>query len=275
MTLLLATAAATDAFKTRIPLSSASIKFTGLVTQKKTLRLDEDWKCLALFAKRRTTLSRGRGSQEIADVAKLTPSDMITSPAIEKNDIIAPELTVISAVSTTDVVPRETSSSSAAKGRQLSQRIQDDISDFERIGLLNEKKVVIEEGGVTKTLKNIFAGVFIADFFLVIGFLIWFLAAAAMQKTNPFLLERFQVLTVLLHFKSNNMRHHCNRCTFSRNPFMTLFPGHISTRGRSILDSAYGGEYGIRCYGGSGQQSEVKTIVLELLHCTTGIEIET
>ena len=190
ITVFLLAAAVANAFKSRVPQSSKSVKFTGLLTQKKGLRLDENRSCLALFAKRRTTLSRGRGSQEMAEVAKVASSDMITTPSIEKNDVIVP---VISAVSTTGVVPSDTASSSAAKGRQLSQRIQDDISDFERIGSMNEKKVVVEEGGVTKTLKNIFAGVFIADFFLVIVFLIWFLAAAAMQSTNPFLLERFQV----------------------------------------------------------------------------------
>lgn len=193
ITLLLVAAAATNALITRIPLSPVSKTFTGLVSQKKELRLNENRTLLTLFAKRRTTLSRGRANQEMAEVAKETPPDMIMSSSIEKNDITAPELSVISAASVTDAAPRDAASSSAAKGRQLSQRIQDDISDFERIGFLSEKKVVVEEGGVTKTLKNIFAGVFIADFFLVIVFLIWFLAAAAMQKTNPFLLERFQV----------------------------------------------------------------------------------
>ena len=170
---ILLAAAATSAFKRNLPKSSISIKI---------LRFNENRSLFALFAKRRTTLSRGRGSQDVPEVAKVTPVD---TPVAEKEDIVAPELS--------NAISSDTASSSAAKGRQLSQKIQDDISDFERIGFLSEKKVVVEEGGVTKTLKNIFAGVFIADFFLVIAFLIWFLAAAAMQKTNPFLLERFQV----------------------------------------------------------------------------------
>jgi ABC-type uncharacterized transport system permease subunit len=42
------------------------------------------------------------------------------------------------------------------------------------------------------TVKSAISALLIADFFVVIFFLVWFLAAAAMQKTNPFLLEKFQ-----------------------------------------------------------------------------------
>jgi hypothetical protein len=48
------------------------------------------------------------------------------------------------------------------------------------------------ESGVVKAVKNALSLVLVADFFVVIVFLVWFLAAAAMQKANPFLLERFQ-----------------------------------------------------------------------------------
>ena len=147
-----------------------------------------------LFAKRRTTLSRGRTAELPKETAEIIIADSIISPVvIQKEESL---IKSISAAATTANYEGSVNLETAApsnKGRQLSQRIQDDISDFERIGALREKKTVVEENAVAKTLKNIFSAIFIADFFVVIVFLVWFLAAAAMQSTNPFLLERFQV----------------------------------------------------------------------------------
>ena len=142
-----------------------------------------------LQAKRRTTLSKGRSTIGIEGESKVDATVPTEKPTtFSESTVQSPPPPIVLAASE-DV----SSSSSVVKGRQLSQRIQDDISDFERMGSLREKKVEVEENGVVKGLKNVFAAVFIADFFVVIVFLIWFLAAAAMQKTNPFLLEKFQV----------------------------------------------------------------------------------
>jgi hypothetical protein len=43
-----------------------------------------------------------------------------------------------------------------------------------------------------QSVKDVVGLVLIADFFVVIVFLVWFLFAAAMQSTNPFFLEKFQ-----------------------------------------------------------------------------------
>lgn len=48
------------------------------------------------------------------------------------------------------------------------------------------------ENPIIKSVKDLFSLVLIADFFVVIVFLGWFVAAAALKDTNPFLLERFQ-----------------------------------------------------------------------------------
>lgn len=61
-------------------------------------------------------------------------------------------------------------------------------SDTRRQSIQDEK----QESGPVKTAKDILSFVLVADFFLVIFFLVWFLAAAATQKANPYLLERFQ-----------------------------------------------------------------------------------
>lgn len=47
-------------------------------------------------------------------------------------------------------------------------------------------------GGIIKMAKDLFTYVLIADFFAVLVFLVWFIAAAALKDSNPFLLERFQ-----------------------------------------------------------------------------------
>ena len=142
-----------------------------------------------LHAKRRTTLSKGRGTVGTEGEPKIDAAALI-EPSVASPESAAQSLPPPILLTTEDDISR---SSSAIKGRQLSQRIQDDISDFERMGSLREKKIEEPENKIAKGLKNVFAAVFIADFFVVIVFLIWFLAAAAMQKTNPFLLEKFQV----------------------------------------------------------------------------------
>ena len=146
-----------------------------------------------LNAKRRTTLSRGRGLEGPKETEESRIPDAVVSPVSSSEERMS--IKSISAAASSSVSEMSSTPAVAApmnKGRQLSQRIQDDISDFERIGALKEKKVVVEENGVGKTLKDIFSAVFIADFFVVIFFLVWFLAAAVMQKTDPFLLEKFQ-----------------------------------------------------------------------------------
>lgn len=41
-----------------------------------------------------------------------------------------------------------------------------------------------------KPLKDLVSVILIADFFLVLAFLLWFLVAAAFQQSNPFILEK-------------------------------------------------------------------------------------
>ena len=72
----------------------------------------------------------------------------------------------------------------------IKELLRQDISQFS--SLSNEKEKTSSSSSAMTSLKNAFAVFLIADFFVVIVFLIWFLAAAAMQSTNPFLLERFQ-----------------------------------------------------------------------------------
>ena len=174
-----------------------------MTNQRMFNRLTKTDPNVILYAKRRTTLSRAKSSapkenESAENIEKLEIAEAL--PSRSSNELIS--IRSITAAATTQEEDEPVTSVQSApsnKGRQLSQRIQDDISDFERIGLLKEKKVIVEEGGVSKTLKNVFSALFIADFFVVIVFLVWFLAAAAMQSTNPFLLEKFQVIPCFCH----------------------------------------------------------------------------
>ena len=49
-----------------------------------------------------------------------------------------------------------------------------------------------EDASVLDKLKDAINAILIADFFLIIFFLVWFVAAAALQSTYPVVLERFQ-----------------------------------------------------------------------------------
>lgn len=54
------------------------------------------------------------------------------------------------------------------------------------------KESTQKENGIIAKSKDILSLVLVADFFVIIFFLVWFLAAAATKDSNPFLLERFQ-----------------------------------------------------------------------------------
>eukprot|EP01036_Dinobryon_divergens_P025684 gene25684-34257_t len=49
-----------------------------------------------------------------------------------------------------------------------------------------------EGSSVVDKVKDILSAVLIADFFLIMAFLLWFIVAAALQSTYPVVLERFQ-----------------------------------------------------------------------------------
>jgi hypothetical protein len=179
-------------------------------------RINQRHSHVTLSAKRRTTLSRGKGRGESQEVVKEELPDSVMSPTSNQGEEDAATVTTAASISNTDNTEIRTTALPANKGRQLSQRIQDDISDFERMGALREKNKVQEESDVTKTLKNVFSAVFIADFFVVIVFLIWFLAAAATQKSNPFLLEKFQVSTFVYELIAVQCLH-CGDASFGQN----------------------------------------------------------
>ncbi len=77
----------------------------------------------------------------------------------------------------------------------LQDSMQQDLDDFNsRLleGSENRQRSLQRERGAMKSVKDVLSFILVADFFVVIFFLVWFLAAAASQKANPFLLERFQ-----------------------------------------------------------------------------------
>jgi hypothetical protein len=55
-----------------------------------------------------------------------------------------------------------------------------------------DEKNKAENNSIANKAKNVFSTILIADFFVVLVFLVWFLAAAALQSTYPVVLERFQ-----------------------------------------------------------------------------------
>ena len=142
---------------------------------------------VALFAKRRTTLSRRRSG----DDATPPTSGSTTNDRVEEGEEEEEELPL-------DVpVPAAVT----GKAKELAQLLADDISDFERsrnalMDARERERVKSSAGGgssaALQSVKDVVGLVLIADFFVVIVFLVWFLFAAAMQSTNPFFLEKFQ-----------------------------------------------------------------------------------
>eukprot|EP01041_Mallomonas_annulata_P007792 gene7791-15940_t len=77
----------------------------------------------------------------------------------------------------------------------LIEELEDDIGDFssaEKNNKMTKEKDFTN--GVGGKIKDIFSGILIADFFLIVFFLIWFIAASVSKEAfaNAFLLEKFQ-----------------------------------------------------------------------------------
>lgn len=99
---------------------------------------------------------------------------------------------------------RDNNSSSNANDLLLPAGFQSDLDDF-RLTMSNYQSQIAPigqstpPGGVAQSsnsfiegLKSAFTTLLIADFFVVIVFLVWFLAAAVLQSSYPVVLERFQ-----------------------------------------------------------------------------------
>ena len=54
------------------------------------------------------------------------------------------------------------------------------------------KVAILFRTSVFDKVKDVLSAVLVADFFLIMAFLLWFLIAAALQSTYPVILERFQ-----------------------------------------------------------------------------------
>lgn len=79
-----------------------------------------------------------------------------------------------------------TADMSSLTDESLKELLQKDIKSF------NADYSKSKGNPVLSKVKDVFGAILIADFFVVLAFLVWFLAAAALQSTNPFLLEKFQ-----------------------------------------------------------------------------------
>ena len=132
-------------------------------------------------------------------------NDLIVIPSLEEDPL--------QGVSTASVDTEKTSTKNSIKNRKIDQLIQNQVvqdigkntgydrnSSFagdETKSLLNsiykqENEADSNSNSIANSLKNAFSALLIADFFVVIGFLLWFLAAAALQSTYPVVLEKFQ-----------------------------------------------------------------------------------
>ena len=76
--------------------------------------------------------------------------------------------------------------------RQIASLLEDDISEFQRNSITSTTSTSNNETTPLNIIKNIISTFLIADFFVVIVFLLWFLAAVVTKSSNPYLLERFQ-----------------------------------------------------------------------------------
>ena len=140
----------------------------------------------ALNAKRRTTLSRRKDKDPSVEGSTFGVAE---APAVQ----VQPFVSLPQSLPTPTPTPTPTRTAEAP--RSINDQLQSDISIFQERSLQAAQERSSNskpESGAVNVLKSVFSAVLIADFFVVIAFLLWFLAAAAMQKTNPFLLEKFQ-----------------------------------------------------------------------------------
>jgi len=74
--------------------------------------------------------------------------------------------------------------------------ISSELREFQRTTTVqNSSDDIDEDGGdnsITEKFKDFIGTVLIADFFLIIFFLLWFVTAAVLQSSYPVVLERFQ-----------------------------------------------------------------------------------
>ena len=140
----------------------------------------------SLGAKRRTTLSRRKDKdpadrQESAEKFDQRSSTERQSPP----SLPQPNLQVM-----------QQQQQQPAK-LSVNDQLQSDITKFEERALqaARDRNLSATEdagGGAIGRIKSAFSAVLIADFFVVIAFLVWFLVAAALQGTYPVVLEKFQ-----------------------------------------------------------------------------------
>ena len=103
--------------------------------------------------------------------------------------------------STTTTTATTTLSSLSSSKNGIFADLEKDLESFEKrsklidyqsnVAKIDEKNKA-ENNSLANTAKNVFSAILIADFFVVLVFLVWFLAAAALQSTYPVVLERFQ-----------------------------------------------------------------------------------
>jgi hypothetical protein len=168
-----------------------------------------------LYARRRSNIGKSPKSpkvaEEIADASEpqMFPNEQEREQAQESRiealqDVVIRENSRFQTVTQQDRANLETEIREEAvrtvkRGPGVYAELESDLADFQRRSKLIDyqsklikPKEVEKENEILKTAKNIFSTVLIADFFVVIVFLVWFLAAAALQKTYTVVLERFQ-----------------------------------------------------------------------------------
>lgn len=143
------------------------------------------WRSQRLFlAKRRTIISKSK---------KVSANDDIQE---NEDEVESNSSNNLSIDGRTDVESLN-SSNNDNKVAEITSLLQDDIKAFTKLtsssySSFNDANEPSKEEDSFKPIKDLLSIIFIADFFVVIVFLLWFLLAAALQSTNPFLLEKFQ-----------------------------------------------------------------------------------
>lgn len=72
------------------------------------------------------------------------------------------------------------------------QLIDNDLQQLDSFKSMDNNGGQQEGSSIVDKVKDILSTVLIADFFLIMAFLLWFIVAAALQSTYPVVLERFQ-----------------------------------------------------------------------------------
>jgi len=136
-----------------------------------------------IYAKRRTNISKFRTERQLNEIGEYVDK-------IEEDSPIPVEEDILTATRSIDSDRRDLAAS-------LEKQLQEDIKIFKSSNIetasYNDEKYH-QSNGIASKIKELFSALLVADFFLILLFLTWFIAATISKEvfSSYFLIEKFQ-----------------------------------------------------------------------------------